>query len=189
MARSGRQTVIFTGVRATGVSMVGALATLAVSCTAGPVQAATGLEEGVHADPGSPAAKQYALPLNHARQTGGAPKAHEEAHKEAHEGSSASVPFGAGIHPSGQGGSSHPRPGANGGHAPARHAVRSPAPTTASRTGVTVPSIVLHSARSHASSGGGSSLPALLGGALAILVLGGLGGMLIRRSSKSVHPV
>jgi hypothetical protein len=36
----------------------------ALSCPAAPALAAADLEPGVHADPGSPAAKQYALPLN-----------------------------------------------------------------------------------------------------------------------------
>ena len=42
----------------------------AVCCLTVPVGTAGALEPGVHVDPGSPAAKEYALPLDQARQTG-----------------------------------------------------------------------------------------------------------------------
>ncbi len=57
-------------------------------------QADAGLEPGVHVDPGSPAAKEYVIPLTMARQTG-APGSSA--------GSSAAL-FGAGIGPRGPGG-------------------------------------------------------------------------------------
>jgi hypothetical protein len=158
--------------------MAGALAALAVSCSAAPVQAATGLEEGVHADPGSPAAKQYALPLNQARQTGAGPAGRES--------SSASVPFGAGIHPPGSGGAPHTGSPTNGSHG--QRGVSNASTANASGTGVTIPPIVLHSVRSQASPGGDGSLLALLGGAVAILVLGGFGGTLMRRSHRPSTP-
>src|SRR5436190_859192 len=52
------------------------------------------LEPGVHADPGSPAEKQYVLPLSQARGTGGETSSH----------SSSPRLFGAGIKPPGGGG-------------------------------------------------------------------------------------
>ncbi len=157
------------------VYTVGALAAFALSCLAFPVPA-LGLEPGVHADPGSPAAKQYALPLNQARQTGAGPTGHE--------GSSANVPFGTGIKPPGAGGSSHSGTGAGqtvGGGASGPNA------TNADGRQATLPSAVLRASSSQASStGGDGSTLALLGGAVAILILGGFGGALMRRSHRSV---
>lgn len=153
--------------------MASALAVLVISCSAASAQAATGLEPGVHIDPGSPAAKEYALPLNQARQTGSSPTT----------GSSAAVaaPFGAGIHPPGGsgGGSSH-RGSAGSGVAPP-NASRA----NASRTRAILPAVVLRSASGRASSGGDASILALLGGGVAILVLGGFGGMVLRRSHRA----
>jgi hypothetical protein len=156
-------------VRALRVYTVGALAALALSCLVVPAPA-LGLEPGVHADPGSPAAKQYSLPLNQARQTGTG--------SAGHAGSSANVPFGAGIKPPGTGGSSHP--GAGGGQTADRSGTsRSNATNTAGRQSM-LPSAVLRASSSQA--GGDDSTLALLGGAVAILILGGFGGILMRRS-------
>ena len=147
---------------------------MALCCLAAPALAATDLEPGVHADPGSPAAKQYSLPLNQARQTGAGPAGHE--------GSSANVPFGAGIKPPGTGGSSHS--GAGAGQATSRSgAARSNAANTAGRQS-TLPAAVLRASSSQA--GGDDSTLALLGGAVAILILGGFGGILMRRSRGSL---
>jgi hypothetical protein len=148
---------------------------LALSCLAVPVPA-LGLEPGVHVDPGSPAAKQYALPLNQARQTGADPTGHE--------GSSANVPFGAGIKPPGAGGSSHS--GAGAGQAVGRSgAPGSNAANSAGRQS-TLPSAVLRASSSQTGSAGGDdSILALLGGGVAILILGGFGGALMRRGHRS----
>ena len=156
---------------------------MAIGCLAVPAPA-LGLEPGVHADPGSPAAKQYSLPLNQARQTGAGPTGHE--------GSSANVPFGAGIKPPGAGGSSHSgtggssHSGAGAGQTVGRGAL---GPNTANAAGrqATLPSVVLRASISQASStGGDDSTLALLGGAVTILVLGGFGGIIMRRNHRSV---
>jgi hypothetical protein len=157
--------------------MAGVLAVVAVSCSAGPVQTAAGLEPGVHVDPGSPAAKEYALPLNQARQTGEVAATHES--------SSASVPFGAGIKPPGASGPSHPGSGA------ARAVGRggasgSAGANTASRQS-TLPSAVLSASSSRAGSRDDGSILALLAGGVAILILGGFGGTVLRRSRHSTH--
>jgi hypothetical protein len=149
---------------------------LAVGCLALPAPA-LGLEPGVHADPGSPAAKQYSLPLNQARQTGAGPAGHE--------GSSANVPFGAGIKPPGTGGSS--RSGAGAVQATGRSGASRPnAANTANTAGrqATLRAAVLRASSSQA--GGDDSTLALLGGAVAILILGGFGGILMRRSRGSL---
>jgi hypothetical protein len=166
--------------RTLGVSVVGVLAVLAVSLPLAPAQAAAGLEPGVHIDPGSPAAKQYALPLNQARQTGADPSGHA--------GSSASAPFGAGIHPPGSGGSSHPGSSANRNHAQARHTTSRASSAEAPGTGVAISPITLREASSNASPGGDRSLLVLLGGAVAILILGAFGGTLMRRNHRSLPP-
>ncbi|HEX7610251.1 MAG TPA: hypothetical protein VF380_06240 [Solirubrobacteraceae bacterium] len=140
----------------------------------GAAQAATGLEPGVHVDPGSPAAKEYALPLNQARQTGGG----------APSSSSSSAPlFGAGIKPPGAGGSSHS--GSGTGKATGRGGAVGPNGANPAAGLSTLPAAVLRASSAQASSGGGDSILALLGGGVAILVLGGLGGMILRRSRHS----
>jgi hypothetical protein len=171
-------------VRALSLTVTTALAAFAVGCLAVPVPA-LGLEPGVHVDPGSPAAKQYALRLNQARKTGANPAGHE--------GRSAGAPFGAGIHPPASGGSSHPGSSASGGRAQARDTVPGASPASARGTGLApgtglaLPPIVLRAVRSHASPGGDGSLLALLGGAGAVLVLGGLGGAALRGARNSAH--
>jgi hypothetical protein len=158
-----------------GVSMAIALAVLAIGFSAVVADAAPGLEPGVHADPGSPAAKEYALPLNQARQAGSPSK-----------GSSRAVPFGAGIHPPGGSGS-----GSSGGKSPRHGAAGKGASLVAasnasgSSTRAIVPTAVLQAASERGSSGGGGSILVLIGGGVAILVLGGFGGMVMRRSHRA----
>jgi hypothetical protein len=144
--------------------------------SAAAAQAATGLEPGVHVDPGSPAAKEYALPLNQARQTGAG----------ASSSSTSSGPlFGAGIKPPGAGGSSHSGSGSGTAKATGRGGAAGPnGANTAARLSA-LPSALLRASSSQASSGGGGSILALLGGGVAILVLGGLGGMILKRSRHS----
>jgi len=144
--------------------------------SAAAAQAATGLEPGVHVDPGSPAAKEYALPLNQARQTGAG----------ASSSSTSSGPlFGAGIKPPGAGGSSHSGSGSGTAKATGRGGAAGPNGARAAARLSTLPAAVLRASRSQASSGGGGSILALLGGGVAILVLGGLGGMILKRSRHS----
>jgi hypothetical protein len=152
---------------------------LALSCSTAAAQAATGLEPGVHVDPGSPAAKEYALPLNQARQTGAGASS-----------SSASSPplFGAGIKPPAAGGSSHSGSGSGKGKATGRGGASGPNGANASAPRFTLPSAVLRASSSQASSGGGGSILALLGGGVAILVLGGLGGTILKRSRSATSP-
>jgi len=147
---------------------------LALSST--PTQADARLEPGVHVDPGSPAAKEYVIPLSQARRTGA-------------EGSSSAPLFGAGIGPRGPGGSSHSGPGAGRapGAAKAPGQGSAPGPSSARVAGgESLPSSVL--ASSSRASGDGGSLLALLAGGVAVLVLGGLGGVMLRRSRHSTHP-
>lgn len=144
-------------------------ATAIIGCIAISAPAA-GLEPGVHADPGSPAAKEYALPLNQARQTGSGSRA------------GPAVPFGAGIRPAGGSGSGS----AAGGPSAARTvrsgstsaSVRRPRGSLVRRI---VPAAVLRSSAERGSSDGAGSILALLGGGIAIVVLGGFCGMFLRR--------
>jgi hypothetical protein len=161
-----------------GVWVRGGVAVLAMSCVvSAPAPAASALEPGVHVDPGSPAAKEYALPLNQARQTGSAPSS---------QGSSENTLFGAGIKPPGAGG-----PPRNG-NGQARHgehgAATTPSAGTGSSTGSGSPPVlaedVLRAARAQSSASGDGSILALLGGGVAILVLGGFGGTVLRHSRR-----
>ena len=152
----------------------------APACSAATaVQPTSGVEPGVTIDEGSPAAKEYALALTRARRTGFSP---------ARNGSSSEAPFGAGITPpssSGKGG-----PGANGTpRGGARtHAGGSASASTGSGTGgetapaSSLPAAVLRADRT--SAGGDGSLFALLGGGVAILVLGALGGVVLRHNRR-----
>jgi hypothetical protein len=164
---------IFPVVYAKGVSAAAALAVLALSCLTVSAQAATGLEPGVHVDPGSPAAKEYALPINQARQTGAAPG-------QASSGSAAL--FGAGIKPPGSGGSG--QGGSRGGRPPssARHDASG---TASSSPGAPLPAIVRQASRAQNASSGSGSMLALLGGGAAILILGAFGGTIMRRNHRS----
>lgn len=159
--------------------MVGALCLLVAFVLPAPAAASEGLEPGVHRDPGSPAAHEYALPLQQARgqaaptsgSTSGAPPA-----------------FGVGIVPGRHAGGSsaggptqgarsrNPRPNSRRGEA------RGSGRTTARGRS----SAAVISPQSTAGSGDGSVL-ALLGGGAGVLALAGLGGVLMRRHGSS-HP-
>ncbi len=147
-----------------------ALATLPAS----PAQANAGLPPGVHIDPGSPAAKEYAIPLSAARQTGAGSG-----------GGSSSSLFGAGIAPRGPGSPPNAHSGTAGrGGATKISAGGSAAGLRAEHVVAreSLPSSVL--ASSSRVSGDGDSLLALLAGGAGILVLGGLGGTFLRRARR-----
>jgi hypothetical protein len=149
-----------------------ATATLALGCApestaSTSVQPTAGAEPGVTIDEGSPAAKEYALALTQARHTG----------SSGSHASSSEAPFGAGITP--------PPGGKHGAHRP-KHG---PGPGGGTSAGAgtpatpTLPAAVARAARS-TTSGGSGSLLALLGGGVAILILGGLGGVVLRHSRR-----
>jgi hypothetical protein len=142
-----------------------------MSCLAVSAQAAEALEPGVHADPGSPAAKEYALPINQARQTGTA---------SGHASTGSAALFGAGIKPPGSGGSGQGRSNAENPPRGVRHGaseVATPHPQPP------LPAAVLRAERSPASSSD-SSMLALLGGGVTILVLGAFGGTIMKRGNR-----
>lgn len=160
------------------ISVVGIFLVFALTCSMVSEQvseqAALGLEPGVHVDPGSPAAKEYALPLNQARQIGGGAG-------QAKAGSS--TLFGAGIKPPGSGGAKK----AEADSGEAQRGARTGASGAISRDpAAPVPAVVLRAARSQSSSSGDRSILALLGGGVAIIVVGALGGTLMRRGRRSL---
>jgi hypothetical protein len=142
-------------------------------------QAGAGLEPGVHIDPGSPAAKEYVLPLNQARQIGGGSSTSRSA---------SGALFGAGITPPGAGGSS--RLGTGAGSAKARGPAAASG-SSGARPAAAQPALsasLLHDASSQAGpTGGDGSMLALLAGGVAILAIGGLGGMVLRRSRSTTQ--
>jgi hypothetical protein len=177
--------------RTVGVWRRGAIAVSVVCCLTAFPQMASALEPGVHVDPGSPAAKEYALPLDQARQTGS-----ESTSQQSSEGGL----FGAGIKPPGSGGS--PRGGRRGGGGSSGAAAGSGAAgpgTSGTGRGVTpaqgganatpaaqaaLAQAALRAAREQGSGGGSGSILALVGGGVAILVLGGFGGTVLRHSRR-----
>ena len=158
------------------VLALGCASAAAASTSVAPT---TSVEPGVTIDEGSPAAKEYALALTRARRTGFSP---------ARNGSSSEAPFGAGITPpssSGKGG-----PGANGtprGGARTHAGGSASASAGSGASGETAPASSLPAAVLRAdrtSAGGDGSLFALLGGGVAILVLGALGGVVLRHNRR-----
>jgi hypothetical protein len=152
---------------------------LPAAASATTVQPTSGVEPGVTIDEGSPAAKEYALALTQARHTG----------SSGTRASSSEAPFGAGIRPPstpstpgasaaaparGKGSS---RGGAGTGGKSAANGSEGPSSTAS------LPASILRSDHAGTSSGDGSLL-ALLGGGVAILVLGGLGGVVLRHNRR-----
>lgn len=144
-----------------------AMVVIAVPWAAG-VAPAYGLEPGVHADPGSPAAKEYSLPLSKARQIGA---------NGSSKGESATTLFGAGIAPPGGGGTHSAR--------------KAPGTTSSSRAGAgrssaltpsPSPKLALAASSLRPAGSGGSSLLALLAGGVLVLAIGALGGSALRQS-------
>ncbi len=166
------------GVR--GVSFAGVLVALTLLCFASGASAAASIEEGVHVDPGSPAAHEYALALTQARRTGSG----SASRPSARSGPSETL-FGAGIKPPASGGSS--KSGRAGSKARGHHGGRgrSSPGLAAQLSGLeaSVPAGVLRAERSRSSGGDGSTL-ALIGGGVAILVLGGFGGTVLRHNRR-----
>jgi hypothetical protein len=144
------------------VATTGVFAVLAALGLGGSAPAAA-LEPGVQIDPGSPAAKEYALPLNQARRTGS-----REASSS--QGESSKTLFGAGIKPP-SGGSSTPL-----------HSHRARAHPSAAAA--VLPAAVRASRSASSSSGGDSSTLVLIGGGVLVLVLGGFGGTVLRHSRR-----
>jgi hypothetical protein len=146
------------------------LAVAAAVLGAGAILAApaAALEPGVHIDPGSPAAKEYALPLSQARQSGG----------DSTSPGASETPFGVGIKPPKSGGSGKSgRGAARLGHSGAGSSPQSSSAAPISPT-------VRRAVAAANSAGGGASLPALIGGGVAILVLGAFGGTVLRHSRR-----
>jgi hypothetical protein len=156
-----------------GVGIGWAMAALAAGFLCVSAGSALALEPGVHVDPGSPAAKEYALPLNQARDTG-----------TSSTRSSEGTLFGAGIKPPSSGGSSKSHPGS--GRRGTGGAQVTPSAQGGSAGGSAGGEHVLGhiTLRPAASSGSDGSTLALLGGAIAIVVLGGFGGTVLRHSRR-----
>lgn len=159
--------------RAARVSWLLATAALAAGGLS-TAQPAAALEPGVHIDPGSPAAKEYALPVTQARRTG--TDAGSEAGAPAGSESSETL-FGAGIGPRRPGGSSKTKASRSG-----TDTAGAPPPAATSTT-ATLPVVVQHAADTSADPGG-SSVLVLLAGAVAVLALGWFGGIVLRRSRR-----
>jgi hypothetical protein len=148
-----------------------------LGCLASPGLASAKLAPGVHVDPNSPAAKEYVLPLNQARQTGAGASNHR-----------GSALFGAGIKAAAGGAKSSSSsatdpngpPGSGQEGSTARGSLGSSSGSPSS-----TPTLALRSAMSRPTPAGNGSLLALLGGGVAILVLGGFGGTIMRRSRRS----
>jgi hypothetical protein len=178
-----------------------ALVAMLVAAGAGPTGQASALEPGVHVDPGSPAAKQYALPLTQARTTGsGATSAPKHMAGTTHARATHSEPalFGAGIAPghsastsarthasrSGverRGGSrERRRAGAHSRHGPAMTTRRAASPASSAQAAAPAG---YANASAHAP-GGSDTLLALLGGGVAVLLVGALGGVILRQSHR-----
>ncbi|HET9721148.1 MAG TPA: hypothetical protein VFP55_13790 [Solirubrobacteraceae bacterium] len=156
------------------------------------VALASGLPSGVHVDPGSPAGKQYALPISSTRSM---------AAGQPNGGSSNAPAFGVGITPSQSGGASASQAPATGGTTAStgqaagtgqagNHTRRSRShrhhKTSAQLAASSSPGPPLPPSAISSNSGAGSSgwIALILGGALVLLV-GGAGGFALRRRLTS----
>ena len=138
-----------------------------VATLVGPGPASAAHAPGVHIDPGSPAGREYAIPLGQARSTG--------APARATRADSAQL-FGVGISPSKPGPTPDPAPAA---------AIRSAHRTAPPPAAVKPEAVAITPVRKLLDGGGGQSSGAwwmLAAGAL-VLVLGGLGGAVLARRS------
>jgi hypothetical protein len=146
------------------------------------VLAATGSARGqVVIDPDSPSAKEYAIPLEDERRQADPAQAPDAG---INQGERASPLFGEGIEPraengpdtSGKGGESKPQGGGG------QDKAEEPGTPSSERT----PEIVRAAAADPGAPDGGLGTPAVIGGvALAVLLVGGLAGLLVRRQHRS----
>lgn len=132
-------------------------------------------DDGVHIDPGSPPATEYALPLDSARGVGagsaGARAAAQGAEQE---------PFGSGITPrraAGTGSPAHAEPSASSGAGP-------DGPAHAGDGAATGPAPDLPPS-SVGDSGGATAVVYSLGGAVVVLAVGGLLALTLRRRQSA----
>jgi hypothetical protein len=157
-------------------SLAGVLVLLVVALSPGLAQAAARLPPGVHVDPGSPAAKEYAIPLSTARQTG------------AEHANASPALFGAGIEPphgpSAAAKGAHSTPGRISAPAKTNTGVAFDAGSTSPSSRDALPSAVL--AASARAPSDGASLLVLVGGGVAIVVLGGLAAVMLRRRRRPI---
>jgi hypothetical protein len=159
--------------RAARVSAFITVAALAAGTSAQRAAPALALEPGVHIDPGSPAAKEYALPVNQARGAGGGGEG---------SGGSSEKLFGAGIKPPSSG-SSGGRHGGRGGRGTTGVSRSAQQPVAATPAQPTAPRAVQQAA-ARSTSGGSASALVLFGGGVAILVLGAFTGIVLRHNRR-----
>jgi hypothetical protein len=175
--RRASRRVIFLLVRV-APSLGGVLAVILLALSSSPAHADAGLEPGVHVDPGSPAAKEYEIPLSQARQTG----------SERSSANSSSSLFGAGIGPRGGSGSARgsqtPQRASEGRARGAKVSTsRLAAASSATQTsggGEPPPGRLL--AASARASGDSASLLTLLAGGAAVVILAALAGAIVKRN-------
>jgi len=141
------------------------------------VPAPAAAERGVHVDPDSPAGKEYAIPLEQARSDAGGSK---------HSRSPQSSRFGAGIEPSPPAAAPPARPARRHHKAATRHSSDASDRSDAADGKKKQQNASAGISNTVASAAGDSGSPALRIGriALAVLVVGGLLGLALRRSLR-----
>jgi hypothetical protein len=169
--------------RAARVSALVTVATLAASCSTPLATTAAALEPGVQIDPGSPAAKEYVLPVGQARRTGSGRESTPSSPAQESAESASEPLFGAGITPPSSGGRSGrgARSAGRSGDGMARGSTRSHARAAG---GQPPPALVRRVADGHSSSGGGSSALVLFAGGVGLLVLAAFAGIVLRHSRR-----
>jgi hypothetical protein len=152
---------------------------------ASPAVAQTGLDPGVHIDPNSPAGKQYAIPIATARRIAAGGQGQSRGNSTPPD-----VPlFGVGVTPAAgrdartatahtRGASRHA--GSQAGHPEAAGKVVGGSPSAASSTSPVLDSSIRRSAGDVA---GSNAWLVLAGGGALVFVLGGAGGLALRRRS------
>lgn len=139
---------------------------------------------GVHVDPGSPAGKQYAIPIPTARS--------EAAGGQGATGSANPPLFGVGVTPGGAAASAGASSGGattgtraarkTGGRFNGRRGAGAASTRQAKQSGAQAAGVRARDAASQSNAVGGTSWLPLLGGGALVLLIGGGGGFLLRRS-------
>jgi hypothetical protein len=141
------------------------------------VAASTKLPPGVHVDPGSPAGKEYSIPITVARSQAAATQ-------PTGPGQQNPPAFGAGVTPSSTGGASAPSSGGSGhasGQRPATSGSRETRPRSRHRNRPILTASSYQQSAVGSGGAGGNAWLALAGGGGLVLVLGAAGGLALRR--------
>ena len=151
---------------------------IAASAPTSAFAAAPALQPGVHVDPGSPAAKEYSIPLQQARGQSPSGPAAGSGGAQSGGGTSAGGLFGSGIKPKTTARVTSAASNPDATHRRHRHHRTSPPSSTSSLAGTGAVAVTRAAADTSSSASG---VDWMLGAGVLILALGALGGAAVAR--------